>query len=139
MARYPQSNKKTVRVAQVLSDHGTSLGKLLKHASFLMQIQHLLAGSLDSALAAHFQVATIRKNKLILIAPSATWATALRMQSPQLIQSLHQAGYPDIRSIDVRVAPLVEQSPKARKKRPLSPAARQALDSLSHIKAGEKD
>jgi len=139
MARYPQSGKKTRQVAQVLSDHGSSLGKLLKRASFLVQLQHFLSGFLDPGVAAHFQVATIKKDRLILISPSALWATQLRMQAPKLIKYLHDAGYKDIRSIDVRVAPLVEQQQEMRRKKPLSPAAKQALDHMGHLTADGED
>jgi hypothetical protein len=100
-----------------------------------MQIEQLLAGFMEPRLAAHFQVATIRENRLILISPSASWATMLRMQASQLIKSLHQAGHTEIEHIDIRVAPLVEQPASSRKKRALSPAAQQALDLMARFKA----
>ena len=121
------------RVSDVITDHGTSLGKVLKRGSLLMQLQHLLSGSLDPALAAHFQVAAARDQRLVLITPSASWATLLRMQASNLIETLHQAGYTEIRSIDVRVAPLAEPPKEERKRRPLSPAAQQALDAMHHL------
>ena len=133
MTRYPKSGKKLRRVSDVITDHGTSLGKVLKRGSLLMQLQHLLSGHLDPALAAHFQVATIRQSRLVLITPSASWATLLRMQAANLLDALHQAGYTEIKSITVRVAPLAEAQEETRKKRPLSPAARQALDFMSHL------
>ena len=52
MTRNSQSGKRSHRVADVLSDHGSSLGRLLKRGSFLMQLQHLLSRQLDPALAA---------------------------------------------------------------------------------------
>lgn len=137
MTRYSQSGKKARRVSDVITDHGTSLGKLLKRGSFLMQLQHMLSGYLDPGLAAHYQVATIKGNRLVLISPSASWATLLRMQAPNLLDVLHQAGYTEIKSIQVRVAPLVEEPDETRKKRPLSPAAKQALEAMSHL--GEAD
>jgi hypothetical protein len=137
MTRFSQSGKKTRRVADVITDHGTSLGKLLKRGSFLMQLQHLLSNDLDPGLAAHFQVATVETDRLVLITPSASWATLLRMHASSLLETLHRAGYTEIQSIHVRVAPLVEPPVETRKKRPLSPAARQALDALSHL--GEDD
>jgi hypothetical protein len=133
MARKPQSGKKTFRVSEVITDHGSSLGVLLQRANMLIQIEHLLAGFLDPELAAHFQVGTIRENRLILISPSASWATMLRMQAAQLIKSLHRAGYTEIEHIDIRVAPLVEQRESSRKRRALSPAAQQALDLMAQL------
>ena len=135
MTRVPQSGKKVFRVSEVITDHGSSLGILLRRASMLMQIEQLLAGFMESRLAVNFQVATIRENRLILISPSASWATMLRMQAPQLIKSLHRAGHTEIEHIDIRVAPLVEQRASSRKRRPLSPAAQQALDFMARFKA----
>ena len=139
MARSSKSGKYTRRVSEVITDHGTSLGKLLKRGSFLMQLQHMLSGHLDPGLAAHFQVATIKGNRLVLISPSASWATLLRMQAPNLLEVLHQAGYTEIKSIQVRVAPLVEEPEETRKKRPLSPAAKQALEAMSHLGEADED
>ena len=139
MTRFSQSGKKSLRVAEVLGNHGSSMGRLLKRGSFLMQLQHLLSGFMDPALAANYQVATTRDNTLVLVAPSASWATLLRMQVPNLLRSLHQAGYTEIKSIEVRVAPLVEKPEKIRQKRPLSPAARQALDAMSHVREDKED
>jgi hypothetical protein len=133
MTRSSQSNKKPQRLSEVISDHGTSLGSLLKRASLLMQLEHLLAERLDPELADHFQLAAIRNGRMLLITPAAAWATRLRMQAPELLGALHRAGYPDIERIDVRVAPLVEQSTEKRKKKELSQAARQALGAMSRL------
>ncbi len=139
MARFPQSRKKTRRVAEILSDHGSSFGSLLRRASLLMQLEQLLAGFLDPGLATHFQVAALKENRLTLITPSASWATSLRMQVPQLLKSLQRAGYPEINHIDIRVAPLFEQPREIRKKRPLTPAAKQALDQMSRLEADDEE
>lgn len=139
MTRFSQSGKHSLRVADVITDHGSSLGKLLKRGSFLMQLQHMLSGYMDPALAAHFQVAATRDHKLVLVAPSASWATLLRMQAPNLLGSLHQAGFTEIESLEVRVAPLAEPPVKKRVKRPLSPAARQALEAISHLGEDSED
>lgn len=121
----------------MITDHGSTLGKLLQRGSFLMQLQHLLASDLDPGLAAHFQVAAADSGRLVLITPSASWATVLRMHASKLLETLHRAGYTEFKSICVRVAPLAEEPAEARKRRPLSPAARQALEALSHL--GESD
>jgi hypothetical protein len=139
MARIPQSGKKIFRISEVITDHGTSLGILLQRANMLMRVEQLLSGFLDPEIAAHFQVATIRENRLILISPSASWATQLRMQAPQLIKRLHQAGFPEIEHIDIRVAPLTEQRIDHRKKKTLSPAARQALDVMARFKTDSEE
>jgi len=139
MARNPQSGKKVFRISEVITDHGTSLGILLQRANLLLRIEQLLSGFLHPELAAHFQVAAVRENRLILISPSAAWATQLRMHAPQLIKRLQQAGFPEIEHIDIRVAPLSEQRSDPRKKRELSPAARQALEVMAHIEDDKEE
>ena len=139
MSRLPQSGKTTHRVAEVLDDPDTSLSNLLERASYLMQIETLLTGLLDSDLAAQFQVAAARKNRLILISPSASWATRLRMQAPRLISSLHAAGARQIEHIDIRVAPLANPPAEKRSKRPLSAAAKQALGHMAHLRDETSD
>jgi hypothetical protein len=85
MARFPQSDKTTVDLSEILSGQGSTensnsansnLGKLLQHAALLTQLHQLLAASLDPGLAAHFQVANIRQDRLVLLASSPAWATA---------------------------------------------------------------
>ena len=136
MARRSQSGKRVFRISEVITDHGTSLGVLMQRANTLLRVEQLLAGILDPDSAAHFQVATIRKNRLILISPSASWATRIRMNAPQLVQRLQQSGFEEIEHIDIRVAPLAEQHTGSRTKRALSPAARQALEVMARLEAG---
>ena len=134
-----RSGKKTLRVSDVLFDHGTSMGGLLRQASFLMQLEHRIAVCLDADLSAHMQVATLRDGALTLVTPAATWATRLRMQVPRIIGALNEAGYPEIERINVRVAPLFERPAPFRRKKPLSPAAKQALEQMSRILADGED
>ena len=126
-------------VAEVLNDPDSSLSNLLDRASYLMQLEALLTGLLDSDLAAQFQVAAARKNRLILISPNASWATRLRMQAPRLISSLHAAGARQIEHIDIRVAPLARQAVGTRSKKPLSAAAKQALGHMAHLRDETSD
>lgn len=119
----------------MLADHGSPIGQLLKQGSFLMQLHHVLSGFVDPSLAAHFQVAAARDGNLVLIAPSASWATQLRMHAPTMLENLRKAGFADLKSIKVRVAPLVEQTTLERQKKPLSPAARQALEAMKALQS----
>ncbi len=139
MARIPQSGKKVFRISDVITDHGTSLGILLQRANLLLRIEQLLSGFLDPEIATQFQVAALRENRLILISSSASWATQLRLHAPQLIKRLNQAGFPEIEHIDIRVAPLTSRRQDPRKKRTLSPAARQALDVMSHLEGDDEE
>ena len=139
MSRLPQSGKTTQCIGEVLNDPDSSLSNLLERASYLMQLETLLTGLLDPGLAAQFQVAAARKNRLILISPSASWATRLRMQAPRLISSLHAAGVRQIEYIDIRVAPLPNPPAEKRSKRPLSAAAKQALGHMAHLRDKTSD
>ena len=133
MTRYSQSGDKTSRVSEVLTDPHSSLGGMLRRAGLLMQFEHLLSSDLDPELSGQFQVAAIHGNRVVLVSPGAAWATRLKMQSAQMIGSLRRAGYTDIDKIEIRVAPLVRPRPKPRRKKPLSPAALQALDAMSRL------
>ena len=139
MTRRPQSRTNTRRVSDIVSDHGSSLGNLLKRASLLMQVEHRLAGCLDRELSGRFQLASIRTDSAVLVAPSATWATRLRLHTPDLIEILHQAGFPDIERIVVRVAPLADQPREIRRRRHLSSAARQALELMGRLDSEDED
>ena len=133
VARSPQSGPKAVRLSDIVATRGSSLERVLRHAEWLMQLQELLSASVEPALANRFQVANVRQNRLILLAPSAAWATRLRMQAAHLLETLHQRGFGDLREIEVRVAPLVEQPASGRAEKPLSEAAEEALGLMSRL------
>lgn len=139
MARYPKSDPAAVLPSDILSNRGSSLGTVLSHALLLRQLQDLLTGSVDPSLAKHFQVANLRNNRLILLAPTAAWSTRLRMETPRLLGILHGTGRADIREIEIRVAPLVEPPATTRNLKPLSAAAKQALESMASLKANSRD
>lgn len=106
---------------------------MLEHAAVLLKMQQLLAGSVDPSLTHRFQVANVRRNRLILLTPSAAWSTRLRMETPRLLEALHQAGFPELSEIEIRVAPLIEQAAVVRSRKPLSTAAEQALGSMARL------
>jgi hypothetical protein len=134
MARFPQSDQKTHRVSEVLLDDDSSMGNLMKRAAFLQQLDHLLTTHLDRELAGRFQVAAAHSQRLTLVTPSASWATLLKMQSPRLLEALHRAGFPDFHRIEIRIAPLPRSPEVRRRRRELTPAARQALEFMSRLK-----
>jgi len=136
MARHPQSARSALRPSEVLSDQGSSLGSLLQRAQLLQELQRLLAGAVDPALAECFQVANVHGHRLVLLASTATWATRLRMQTPQLLETARRAGHSDLREVEVRVRPLVKPAAVQRKQRRLSAAAEQALEAMARL--GEK-
>ncbi|MEJ8569606.1 DUF721 domain-containing protein [Elongatibacter sediminis] len=133
MANPPRSRKAASRIDDVVARRDSSLGPLWRHARELARLDDILAGLTDPDTARHVQVANRREDRLILLAPSAAWATRLRMQAPQLLEGLRRAGLDTIRHIDIRVAPLVRSSAPQKVRRPLSPAATEALDQMHHL------
>ena len=93
----------------------------------------MLAGCTDPDTANRFQVANVRQDRVVLVTPTAAWATRLRMQAPQMTRCLQGAGFGHLQHIDIRVAPLVRDPPERRKRRHLSPAAEQAMDQIRRL------
>ena len=125
------SSKKTgghyKSVQALMKNHGPGLGRLLAHARVLDRLDQILASILDPNLSCHCQVAELRDHSLILVCSNATFATRIRMISPQLLESFREEGDFGIERIEIRIAPVNRPQPEARKKRALSPAAVQAL------------
>ena len=139
MGRHPQCDQTAVNLPEVLSEQGPELQGVIEHARFLLRLQDRIAAAVDPELATRFQVANIRQGRLILLAPSAAWATRLRLHTAQILGDLHRAGLPDLSNIEVRVAPLARQPAPARTVKPLSPAAQQALELMSRLGARKED
>ena len=135
MARHPQSDQTVVQLSELLAEPGSELGSLLKRARLLQRLQNSLAAVVDPALADRFQVANVREGRLILIAPSAVWATRLRLHAAQFIELLRDAGLTNLEEVEVRVAPLAEHPVPARPAKPLSAAAEQALELMTYLDA----
>jgi len=88
--------------------------------------------------AAQFQVAAMRQDRLVLLTPSAAWATRLRMQAEQMLQFLQVSGFAHLRYIDIRVAALSrEPDPPQRVRRTLSPTAELALKHMRRLTGDE--
>ena len=114
-------------VQALMKNHGPGLGRLLAHARVLDRLDQILTSILDPNLSCHCQVAEFRDHCLILLCSNATFATRIRMISPQLLESFREEGDFGIARIEIRIAPVNRPQPEARKKRALSPAAVQAL------------
>jgi hypothetical protein len=142
MARFPRSDKSTVNLSEILSGQGStndsSLGNLLQHAGRLTQLQQLLAAALDPALAAHFQVANLKQNRVVLLASSPAWATRLRMQAADVLAILRRSGHPEVVEVEVRVAPLTAPPAPKPGRKALSPAAEQALALMARLRTEDE-
>ena len=125
------SSKKTggqyKSVQALMQNQNPGLGKLLAHARVLNRLDQILTSVLDPNLSCHCQVAEFKNHCLILACSNATFATRIRMISPQVLDSFREEGDFGIERIEVRIAPVNRPQPEVRKKRTLSPAAVQAL------------
>ena len=111
----------------LMQNQNPGLGKLLAHARVLNRLDQILTSVLDPNLSCHCQVAEFKNHCLILACSNATFATRIRMISPQVLDSFREEGDFGIERIEVRIAPVNRPQPEVRKKRTLSPAALQAL------------
>ena len=117
----------------MIANPGNTLAALVRHANLLARLESLLAGSCNPDLAAQFQVADLRQDRLILLTPTASWATRLRMEAGQMLQFLHASGYEHLRHIDIRVAPLSRQTITTPVRKPRSAAAELALGLMAQL------
>ena len=114
-------------VQSLMQNQNPGLGQLLTHARVLDRLDRILTSIIDPNLSCHCQVAEFRNHCLILVCSNATFATRIRMISPQVLDSFREEGDFGIERIEIRIAPVNRPQPEARKKRALSPAAVQAL------------
>jgi len=106
---------------------------LLNQAKLLAEVESLLSDFMSQGELGNFQVAALQQDRLVLITPTAAWATRLRMQSQPMLRFLRTSGYAQLVHIEVLVAPLARQvaTPKIPKK--ASPAAKFALNLMSSM------
>lgn len=133
MHKPPDSPAGPTSVEDLISDSRHTLGALCRHANELARLDSLLAGCVDSDTASQFQVANLRGDRLVLLTPTAAWATRLRMQAPQMLLLLRRSGFTNLQHVDIRVAPLQRPIAENRSRRLLSPAAQQALAALRRL------
>jgi hypothetical protein len=139
MVRSPKFQGTASSVGQVISDTGDTLSAVLRHARSLAEMESLLAEYSGSQTAAQFQVAAMREDRLVLLTPTAAWATRLRMQAEQMLRFLQASGYGQLRRIDVRVAPLHHPPVEKKVRRHLSPAAELAFELMHRMSKNSND
>lgn len=74
----------------VLKQNAKIWQSLMERLSTLQKLNALLSQCLPADLAAHCQVVKYEKNCLIVLVTSASWATQLRFQLPELLPKLRQ-------------------------------------------------
>ncbi|NIM70828.1 MAG: DUF721 domain-containing protein [Xanthomonadales bacterium] len=115
-------------VNEWLRTRGAGFGELLARAREYQRLEQVLGRLLAPELAALTRIAVRHEARLVLVTSSAAVAARLRLDSQRLLQDLAEAGTTGIAELEVRVAPLPAGTTPERTRRPLSPAARQALD-----------
>jgi hypothetical protein len=137
MSQSPHSRGTPSRVGDLISDSGNNsrknLGAFYDHARVLSQLDSLLSGFAGPDLANRFQVANLRQDHLILITPSASFATRLKLQAPDFIEFLHASGVHQVHDIEIRVAPLQKPLAEPKARRQTSAAAQEAADLISQL------
>lgn len=81
----------------------------------------------------------MRQDRLVLLTPTASWATRLRMQAGEMLNFLQSSGYEYLRHIDIRVAPLSRKPVEIPVRKPLSPAAEFALGLMTQLSGKDDD
>lgn len=133
MARPPRSDQAIAASAALGSGAERSFSQLVRRAETLLRLENLLKRAVGPTLENQFQVATVRRNRLILISPSASSATRLKMMADRMLEILDDNGFDGIDHVDLRVAPLSGRETDEKRSKTLSPAARKALDSMSEM------
>ena len=103
MVERPQSKSGPLGVNELLSESEGSFGKLLARARALEQLNSRVSRLLDDDLARHCQLANVRDGRMIFACNSPGCATRLRLEAPNLLQQLHDAGMEEIEAIEVRM------------------------------------
>lgn len=109
-----------------------ALGAMVAEARSGDRLLAALRRALPADLAAHLGAAHLRDATLVLVADGPAWATRLRFLEPELKAALDARTRRVVRRVQVRVGPPpVSRAAPARPPvaRPLSPAARAALES----------
>lgn len=133
MVQSPESRHPGAHVDEVIANADAALAALFQQANLLARAESILAGHCEPELAAQFQVAAMRQDRLVLLSPTAAWATRLRMQTGHMLLVLQAAGFPQLRHIDIRVAPLCRAAPEEKVRQPLSAAALLALSQIARL------
>lgn len=146
MSQSPHFRGTPFRVGEVISGSGNTAGKnpaqqfgaFYDHARELARLDTLLSGFFDPELSSRFQVANLRQDLLILITPSASLATRLKLQVPEMLEFLHKAGIHRLHDIEIRVAPLQKPAQEPKRRREVSSAASQAAARINELTKASK-
>jgi hypothetical protein len=108
----------------------TALGGVVEEARSGDRVLAALRRALPADLATHLSAAHLRDATLIVVADGPAWATRLRFLEPELKAALDARTRRIVRRVAVRVGPppIAPRAPGPKPSRPLSEAARAALE-----------
>ena len=86
--------------------HSGELDKLLAHGARVAKANEALCNRLEAAVREHCRVANLKGDTAIVIADSPVWATKLRFQSGAMLEILRDRGFPELRSVRIKVSPV---------------------------------
>ena len=138
MVRSPRHRDRASSVSEILTEAEDSFSALISHARSLCHAESILFGHAGPE-TPHFRVAAIHPNRIVLLTPTAAWATRLRMQSEQMLRILQSSGYERIRHIDIRVAPVARETPDRKTAKQKSPAAERAFRLMADLAHDPED
>jgi len=133
MSESPHSRGIPSWVGELITNPGGNVGAFYDHARVLASLDSLLSGFLSPDLTNRFQVANLRQDRLILITPSASLATRLRMQTSEILSLLHASGFRQVHYLDVHVAPLQKLQTEPKIRRQISSAALEAAERIAQL------
>ena len=101
----------------------------LRRALWLDTLEQRLRPHLPPAIAPHVRLANVDGGKLVFLVDSPVWRARLRLASAELLDAARSVGLQcDTVVVKTTTQPLSADPPAPRPPRPMSPAARQALD-----------
>ena len=86
--------------------HSGELDKLLAHGARVAKANEALCNRLEASLREHCRVANLKGDTVIVIADSPVWATKLRFQTGAMLEILRDRGFPELRTLRIKVNPI---------------------------------
>ncbi|MCP5215463.1 MAG: DUF721 domain-containing protein [Pseudomonadales bacterium] len=119
-------------ISRLINARDSALARLIDRAQKILSLQSKVSARIPKDCQAFCHFLSYRDGLLKLQADSATWATRLRFQQPQIMAQLKQlAEFHDIEQIRILVRPqYVKPNPKITAK-PISPAAADHLRTIA--------
>ena len=107
----PDFQKTPSLVWTLLRADTSILGKLMQHIVFLKGLEQKLDAFLGSTLNKHCRIANYANNTLVLHADTPSWASKIRLNTPQILHYLQkECNLVSLKTIRIRVIPAPVQA-----------------------------